>query len=220
MINTLIFDFNGTMFFDGLLQKNSWREFLEERFGSSMTDHEFGEHVAGRNNRHTFEYFTNRKFTDAELFEIAEQKEQLYREYCLRQPGKFRLVTGLPELLSRCQQEGTKLNIATASERTNVDFFFEHLHLDKWFDIDQIVLNNGELPGKPAPDMFLQAIKNVGATPANSAIFEDSASGIEAANHARVGQVVLVEDSELDKMIIPANLRVDKIIHDYQHLKL
>lgn len=220
MINAMIFDFNGTMFFDGTIQKDSWKEFLEERFNRTMTDLEFNEHIAGRNNRHTFEYFSNRKFNDKELATISEEKEQLYREYCLNQPENFHLVDGLPEFLNRCQQENIKLNIATASEKNNVDFFFNHLNLDKWFNIDQVALNDGNLPGKPAPDLFLKAIKNIAADPENSTIFEDSVSGIQAANRANAGKVVLVEDPSTDKMNIPTDLRIDTVIHNYRNFKI
>lgn len=220
MLKSLIFDFNGTMFFDGQIQKASWRTFLAAEFGCTLTDAEFNEHIAGRNNRHTFTYFAGHDFDDHTLAELAEREEQRYRAACLAHPAVFHLVAGLPELLTRCQQDGMQLNIATASEAPNVDFFFEHLQLARWFDRDRVVLNDGHLPGKPAPDMFLQAMHQINAVPATSAIFEDSASGIVAANRAHAGQVVLVEDPQLPSMAMPVELRIDATIHDYHQFEL
>lgn len=220
MLKSLIFDFNGTMFFDGQIQKASWRAFLAAEFGCSLTDADFSEHVAGRNNRHTFTYFAGHDFDDHTLAELAEREEQRYRAACLAHPAAFHLVAGLPELLTCCRRVGLQVNIATASEATNVDFFFEHLQLARWFDHDQVVLNDGQLPGKPAPAMFLQAMHQINAVPATSAIFEDSASGIAAANRAHAGQVILVEDPQLAPMAMPDKLRIDATIHDYYQFEL
>ena len=45
----VIFDFNGTMFFDEEFQEISWRRFIKDIIGRRITDEEFQEHVHGRN---------------------------------------------------------------------------------------------------------------------------------------------------------------------------
>lgn len=219
MINTLIFDFNGTMFFDGQIQKISWKEFLKQKFNREMTEKEFEKHIAGRNNRYTFEFYTGRHLSTSELNEFTDEKEKLYCDYCLEHPQDFHLVEGLPNFLDQCISNDIKLNIATASELPNMQFFFNHLDLNKWFDINKVSLNDNTLPGKPAPDMFIRAINNVQSTPEESAIFEDSVSGILSANNANAGEIILVEDVNLNPVNLPNTLRVDKIIHDYNDFK-
>ncbi|CAJ1197272.1 HAD family hydrolase [Companilactobacillus nantensis] len=218
MIKAMIFDFNGTMIFDGGIQKDSWRAFLKQQFNRNMTEVEFAQHIAGRNNRHTFEYYLQRRLSDSELADISEQKEQMYRAECLRRVNEFQLVAGLPEFLDKCLKKQIQVNIATASEASNVDFFFEQLQLDRWFDRQKVALNDGNLAGKPAPDIFLHAMKNVGVNSEHSAIFEDSVSGIQAANNAQAGKVILVEDAKLASIKIPGDLRIDQMINDYQNL--
>lgn len=218
MIKAMIFDFNGTMIFDGGIQKDSWRAFLNQQFNRNMTEVEFAQHIAGRNNRHTFEYYLQRRLSDSELADISEQKEQMYRVECLRRVNEFQLVAGLPGFLDKCLKKQIQVNIATASEASNVDFFFEQLQLDRWFDRQKVALNDGNLAGKPAPDIFLHAMKNVGVNPEHSAIFEDSVSGIQAANNAQAGKVILVEDAKLASVKVPGDLRIDQTINDYQNL--
>lgn len=218
MTNTLIFDFNGTMFFDAAFQKTAWGNFLAEVFNVKMTESEFQSHIAGRNNRYTFEYYAHRPITETELETMSEAKEQGYRTLCLSQPENFHLVPGLSEFLDNCRTQGIKLNIATASERPNVEFFFKNLGLARWFAIDQVALNDSSLPGKPAPDIFLKAMANVGANGAESAIFEDSVSGIQAANRAQTGQVILVRDPQATAISLPVDLRVDHQISDYYRI--
>ena len=45
--------------------------------------------------------------------------------------------------------------------------------------------------GKPAPDLFLLAAQRMGVEPANCLVFEDSLLGIEAANRAGMGSVLV-----------------------------
>jgi Predicted phosphatase/phosphohexomutase len=54
MIDAMIFDFNGTMIFDGLIQKRAWGKFLEIEFNRELTSQDYQLHIAGINNRNTF----------------------------------------------------------------------------------------------------------------------------------------------------------------------
>jgi len=220
MIDTMIFDFNGTMFFDGAIQRHAWKTFLANELNHDLTDDEFETQIAGRNNKHTLEYFVGHSLTDSELETESMKKEKFYQETCLSEPQSFHLAPGLEQFLDQCLSKNYKLNIATASEKPNVEFFFKYLNLDRWFDLKKVALNDGQLPGKPAPDMFLRAIQNVSSIPNQSAIFEDSVSGIQSANNAESKQIVLVEDPDMDKVTIPDNLRIDQTIQDYRQLEI
>ena len=90
------------------------------------------------------------------------------------------------------KEKGIDRNIATASAFPNVKFFFEYLDLDNWFDINDVAYNDGIIPGKPDPSIFLLAAKNISVDIENSIIFEDSYSGIEAAKRAGAKKIVVV----------------------------
>ena len=94
----IIFDFNGTMFFDEEFQNISWREFIEKRTGHFISSHEFQEYVHGRNAEITLSHFFKRAFTREEIVNLEEEKEVLYRELCLGSPN-FKLANGLPKFL-------------------------------------------------------------------------------------------------------------------------
>jgi HAD superfamily hydrolase (TIGR01509 family) len=125
-----------------------------------------------------------------ELCQLTEAKETIYRRLCLEQGRGFRLSPGAIELLDLLVTHRISCTIATASERNNLTFFVEHLHLDRWFEIDRIVFDDGARPGKPAPDIYLQAASNLGLAPAGCVVVEDSRSGIEAARAAGIGHIV------------------------------
>ena len=82
------------------------------------------------------------------------------------------------------------------SEKINVYFYIEAFNLEKWFDLDKIVYSNGKIPGKPAPDIYLIAAKNIKVEPKECVVFEDAISGIKAAEAAGIGKIIAVASKE------------------------
>jgi beta-phosphoglucomutase family hydrolase len=67
-----------------------------------------------------------------------------------------------------------------------IEHFFEEV-------VDGVVAEREGLSGKPAPDTFLAAARNVGAEPAEAAVFEDALAGVEAGRAGSFGWVVGVD---------------------------
>jgi beta-phosphoglucomutase family hydrolase len=64
-------------------------------------------------------------------------------------------------------------------------------HVDVRVDgLDSIKLR---LPGKPAPDLFLEAARRLNVTPSRGTLFEDALAGVEAGRRGGFGQVVGVD---------------------------
>ena len=148
---------------------------------------------------------------------LIEQKEALYREMCLNLDGDFRLSPGAPELLDDLVKHNIPLTIATASGKKNVDFFVEHLHLEKWFEIEKIVFDNGKIPGKPAPDLYLAAAEKLNLHPEACVVVEDSRSGIQAAHHAGAGWVVALGPVETHSSLVRLP-GVDQVITNLEQI--
>jgi HAD superfamily hydrolase (TIGR01509 family) len=126
---------------------------------------------------------------------MIDERETYYRGLCLRQGGKFRLSPGAVELLDYLRERGIPRTIATASEKTNVDFFVRELKLGRWFDPARIVYDDLVRPGKPAPDCYLAAAAEIGLAPSRCVVIEDSLSGIRAARAAGTGWVIGLRSS-------------------------
>ncbi len=220
-----IFDFNGVLWWDGHLQDRAWGEFSARLRGEPFSPEEMSMQVHGRYNRDTFEYLLGRPLNAAELACLTEEKEQIYRGLCLAESERhrrghgygFRLSPGAVELLDRLVAQGIPRTIATASGRGNVDFFVAHLALDRWFDPERIVYDDGTLPGKPAPDLYLRAAHALGQPPACCLVVEDSRAGLEAARRAGIGHVVALgpkpQHEELRRL--PG---VDQVVESLQEL--
>lgn len=189
----VIFDFNGTLFWDSEYQESSWDEYLKTH-NIKLTKSQKKEYIHGRNGKDTFEILFNRKLNNLEVHQLVEEKEILYREECLKH--KMELAPGAKSLLEYLKNKEIPMAIATASGKTNIDFFIEKFNLLAYFELDHIIYNDGSTKGKPNPDLFEKAIQRLGIKRENSIIFEDSYSGIQAAINCKVSTVIIVKSTE------------------------
>ena len=186
----IIFDFNGVLFSDSDLQERAWQAIAERLRGREMTAEEFALHMHGRANSYVLSYLAGRQIAGPELADLIEAKESLFRELCLETPGRLVLSAGAPDLLEWLRLTGIPRTIATSSGIKNVEFYIEHLHIDRWFEVGKLVYDDGLRPGKPAPDMYLAAAGNIGLAPGRCVVVEDAVSGVMAAQAANIGYIV------------------------------
>jgi HAD superfamily hydrolase (TIGR01509 family) len=59
--------------------------------------------------------------------------------------------------------------------------------------VDGLVADELSMPGKPSPDTFLHAARELGVTPPNAAVFEDALAGVAAGRAGGFGYVVGVD---------------------------
>ena len=191
-VSAVIFDFNGTMMYDSPIHIGVWLDLLRGRGIDPGPAEEYEKHLLGCSNSSILGYYFG--ITDqAELERMTYLKEAEYRRRCAADRSVYRLVDGAKEFLDALKEAGYPLNIATGSERLNVEFYFRqspHLELSKWFDLDKVVYDDGSFPGKPAPDCYLRAAAAIGADPRDCLIFEDSFSGVKSAHAAGARYVV------------------------------
>ena len=194
-IKGILFDFNGTMLFDSALQEDVWKKFLRSKIGREITNEEIHKYIHGENNKTVLSYFFNRVLSDGEVEELGEEKESMYWDMCLKDTEMFKLAKGLPDFLDKLKEAGILITIATGAPLSNVKFYFEHLNLGKWFDINKVVYTDGSFKGKPEPDIFLKAAKNINVDIENCAVFEDAILGIEAAKRANAAKIIAVSST-------------------------
>ena len=192
----IIFDFNGTLFFDSDLHYDAWRIFSERLRGYPFSDEEMQQYMFGRTNADIIAYAIGRKPEPEMVEALAKEKEGLYREECKRQTGRLILAPGAEKFLDYLKENNISRTIATMSEWDNVEFYIDVFKLERWFDLDKIVYSNGKIPGKPAPDIYEIAAKNLGLSPQECIVVEDAISGINSAKSAKVGGIVAISSVE------------------------
>ena len=210
----VIFDFNGTLFFDSKKHYDAWKLFSKKIRGTEFSDDEMRKYMFGRTNEDIITYALGQK-PDKELCEkLSKEKEALYRNMCLEDKENFHFAPNAENLLDFLCKNNIPHTIATMSEKDNVDFYIKEMKLSRWFDIDKIVYDDGSIPGKPAPDIYLKAAEMIGVNPQSCIVFEDAISGIQAANNAGIGMIIAIASLENESLY--KNMEcVSQIITDY-----
>lgn len=192
----IIFDFNGTLYWDSKLHYEAWREFSKVLRGTEFSDEEMRDKMFGHTNEDIIEYAIGRKPSLEMVEKYAKEKEALYRKRCLEEPENFKLASGAEEFLDFLKENNIPRAVATMSEWDNVEFYIKEFKLEKWFDLDKIIYSDGKIAGKPAPDIFLIASKKIGLKPSECVIVEDAYAGLLAAKRAGAGRIVAVKSME------------------------
>ena len=192
----IIFDFNGTLFWDSHLHKQTWRQYSKKLRGTEFTDEEMIKYMFGRTNEQIIKYAIGKQPTPEMVEKYGQEKEALYRQMCIDDPENFHMAEGVEEFLDYLKVNDIPRTIATMSDKINVDFYIKHFHLEKWFDIDKIVYSDGIIPGKPAPDIYEIAAKNLGLKTEDCIVVEDALSGIESARAAGIGKIIAICSEE------------------------
>ncbi|MBJ7449524.1 MAG: HAD family phosphatase [Parachlamydiales bacterium] len=94
--------------------------------------------------------------------------------------GSVEFIPGFVAFYEKIQGKGLKLAIATNSDDICVLNVTQSLHLDKYFQSHIYHVQHVNGIGKPSPDIYLHAAKQLGVEPSRCLVIEDSATGISA----------------------------------------
>lgn len=218
MYKGIIFDFNGTLFWDSEKHLEAWREFSKRLRPYPFTDEEMRDYMFGRTNEDIIAYLIGKKPSKEMVDTLGQEKEAVYRQMCRDDAQNTHLAPYAEEFLDWLKENNIPRTIATMSEKSNVDFYIKEFNLEKWFDIDKIVYSDGTIKGKPAPDIYEIAAEKLGLKPQECVVVEDAVSGIEAARAAGIGKIVAVASMESPDLYkdIPA---VSLIIKDFKDFR-
>ena len=215
-MKAIIFDFNGTLFYDSDKHYIAWNRFLAKRGLHVPTPEEFQRDFAGTANTHLLHTYVDPTMTSEQIVAAVEEKEDLYFEACLEDTECLRLTEGAEAFFDLLTARGIPFMIATGSARQNMEFYFKHLPIGKWFSFEKnIIYDDYSRRGKPHPDIYLDAAKHLGMPIDQCVVFEDALAGYQSAKSAGAGGIVMVGDPRDTKEFesLPA---VTEIIRDFR----
>jgi len=88
------------------------------------------------------------------------------------------------------QKNGIRIGVASSSK--NCQYILQSAGLESLFEtrVDGVVSAETGLKGKPQPDIFVTAAKNIGATPDRAIVIEDAVSGVQAGRNGNFTLVI------------------------------
>ncbi|MET7326222.1 beta-phosphoglucomutase family hydrolase [Streptomyces sp. NPDC005549] len=209
-IQACLFDLDGVVTRTAVVHAAAWKEtfdaFLRERDGTDFrpfTDSDYDQYVDGRPRADGV-----RSFLASRGVELPEGTPD--------DPPDARTVNGVGNrknelLLEKIRTDGVEpyegtlryidavrgagLATAIVSSSANTRDVLHSIDAERLFDvrIDGVVARERKLPGKPHPDTFLAAARDLGVEPSRAAVFEDALAGMDAGRSGHFGYVVGVD---------------------------
>ena len=197
MLKGAIFDMDGLMIDTEKLYLKFWIQSAKD-FGYDMKP----EHVyAIRSMARKYSIPTLKGFLgeDCPTEEIRAHRTELMAEY-INEHG-LEVKKGLFELLYYLKGREIKMAVATATPRSRTTEYLEKIGAAKFFSA--VICGDMVETGKPAPDIYLTAAKELGLPPEECAAFEDSPNGIKAAHAAGCHAIMIPDMTQPDDEIKP-----------------
>ena len=171
----VIFDMDGVIFDTERVYLEIWKSVFE-KYGYKMTK-ELYITVMGTGRKNVIKTFLENFGGDLPIEKMYEEKDnQLF--YIIENQG-IPLKKGVKELFSMLKEKNYKIALATSAKRDRVEKQIK----DKWLkeSFDAIVCGDDVEKGKPSPDIFLKAAKEIDVEAKDCFVVEDSPAGIKAA---------------------------------------
>ena len=211
-MKAVLLDFNGTLFFDSGFHAEAWAEIYRE-LHPNEDDGPDGSFYLGPRNDVLIQKIAP-WLSEQERQEVSRHKEALYRKICKENPHQVQLVRGAVEFLDKLKERKVPFILASASIKDNIDFYFETFALERWFDKDITVYDDGTYADKGK--MHLEAAKRLGASLSECVVIEDSPSAIMHAKENGAGSIIAVGNEAVKGR--ETELGIDHFVNDFTEM--
>ncbi len=116
---------------------------------------------------------------------IKQQKRRIYPQFF----NYLTLNKSLLNFIAKYKESGCKTGIISTAQRHNITNVLNYFSITHHFDI--VVSGNEITAAKPDPSAYLYAMDKLNYKPTETLIFEDSKTGIEAAQKAGSAYIII-----------------------------
>ena len=179
-IEAVIFDLDGVIVSTDECHYRAWKKTADEE--GIYFDRKINDRLRGVSRMDSLEIVLERAerlYTDEEKVELAERKNNYYKEY-IKKLTKDDILNGVNENLAELKAKGIKVAIGSSSK--NTPDILKYIGLDNYFDA--VSDGNNITKSKPDPEVFVKAADMLGVPYEKCLVVEDADSGIEAGKRA------------------------------------
>lgn len=182
----LIFDFDGLIIDTESAEVKAWRKEFEE-VGLVFDLDAFIETIGA--NGPEIQYPVNVLVERSGETRTSEQIWAEHNKRSVEEGLKLPPLDGVMELLDRAEEAGILLAVGSSSKSYWVTTLLDGLGIKDRFDT-VVTFDDVEF-AKPAPDIYLKVLENLGVAPENALVLEDSYNGALAAQRAGIRVVAV-----------------------------
>lgn len=204
----LIFDMDGVLWHSANVHSESYRKVLSNE---GLTMPAYSEIAGRRTDEVMRELLEEQKgfVNEDQLIRITEAKKKMANMMLAKSPPVAKSCSRIINALAR----NYRLCLASSGSAQNVNLFLDACGVKTLFEF---VLNGNDVSiAKPAPDIYLLALKMLNLSPEQCLVIEDSQSGIEAATRAKIPCVAVAGTHTREAL---KNCPVDFVINDLDEL--
>lgn len=203
----VIFDMDGVICHTNPYHSQAFRAFFKKR-NLNPTDEEFAAHMFGKSNSYILSHFLERPIEGEELLALEDEKESLFRQ--IYEPH-IDPIAGIVPFIENLKRNGVLLGVATSAPLANLELILSKVPVKAHFG--SMLASEDVTRHKPDPEVYLSSARNLGLSPEQCVVFEDSFSGVTAAVQAGM-RVVGVLTSHTQDELPPCHL----YMKDYEAL--
>lgn len=208
-----LFDCNGVIIDDYLLEKEAWNILSLELRNKPITDEEMLAYVLSIPTIEVARWITGGSYSEEELHALGERKRKVIDELS-EDAVLYSLMPGIVGFFDQLAALKIPMTIVTSARESGTREYFDDFKLGRWFVWEKIIFNDGTHNNKPAPDPYILGAKNLGLNTSECVVFEDSPGGITSAFAAGSRNIVGVS-SNLPSETLQKLPGVIKVIQDF-----
>lgn len=214
-VKGVIFDMDGVLFSSGDCHEEAFRQTFES---AGIEDFSYKEIAGMRTDEAIRKVFVEcgRTLREGEMESLTASKQKKAWELLAE---KGNIMDGCVSVINALRRK-YRLLLASSASRGTIDIFFRKSGLENSFEV---YLDGASVErAKPAPDIYLLALRRLYLEPDQCVVIEDSINGMRAAMTAGIPVIAFVENEENSMLSLLSSVHpaaiVSKLTHIQQYL--